>query len=64
MKIGDMVVMKNCNYRSPKDHAIHIGIVASWYDSPKNLVEVMWWLRGIYIGKNPILANRIEVISE
>ena len=63
IKIGDLVVIKKTKNRQSNSFAI--GIVISWYDSPKNLVEVMWWLDGgRTIERHPIVANRLEVINE
>ncbi len=62
VKPGDLVVIKNPSNKQTIPS--FVGIITSWYDSPKNLVEVMWWLEGKNIGRNPIVANRLKVINE
>ena len=66
VRIGDLVMLKPQyhQYEQVLKKYQRIGIVLSWYDSPKNLVEVMWWLNGVHMGKNPIVTNRLEVINE
>jgi len=63
VRIGDLVILKSKDSQVLKNYQ-RIGIVLSWYDSPKNLIEVMWWLNGKYMCKRPILINRLEVINE
>jgi hypothetical protein len=66
MNVGDLV-MRAGNvvwFKCHGDPTCAVGIVLEWYDTPKDMVTVAWWLRGELIETNPIHSSKLEVLSE
>ena len=66
MKVGDLVIRSDnvAWVNRHGDSARAVGIVLEWYDTPKDMVTVAWWLRGELIETNPIHSSKLEVVNE
>ena len=67
MNIGDLVTDSREHMKKDSlfyDAWLRYGLVIERYDTAKGLVTVAWWKNGKYIGVNPFLVSKLEVISE